>query len=155
MIEVKDAPAAADPVTGAAGGDNPGRVLDRDLQAVANALWDAGAEGIAINGERLSSTSTIRRAGAAILVGFRPVTSPYRVVAIGPGDLDRRFERSPTGELFRQLSRAYGMSIEVERQRGVTLPAAANPQLRYARPPGNGSASPKSAKPSPATSGGR
>jgi uncharacterized protein YlxW (UPF0749 family) len=160
VIEVADAPTAADPVTGAAG-DNPGRVLDRDLQAVANALWNGGAEGIAINGERLSSTSTIRRAGAAILVGFKPVTSPYRVVAIGPDDLDKRFESSPAGELLRQLSRAYGMSVKVKRQGDITLPAAVDPQLRYARPPDegstspSGSASPKSTPPSPAPSGGR
>lgn len=142
VIEVRDAPAAVDPVTGQPRGDDLGRVLDRDLQAIANALWDAGAEAIAINDQRLSSTSTIRAAGSAILVDFKPVTSPYRVAAIGPGDLDRRFDRSPTGELFRQLVRRYKMSIEVRQQDDLTLPAATDPQLRSARPAGRASASP-------------
>jgi len=146
VVEVADAPDGADPVTGASGAENPGRVRDQDLQAVVNALWNAGAEAVAINGQRLSSTSTIRRAGSAILVDFKPVTSPYRVEAIGPDDLDRRFERSPTGELFRLFSRAYGMSVQVRRQADVTLPAATDPQLRYARPPG---------APTPSATGGR
>lgn len=153
LVEVADAPDAADPVTGQAGGENLGRVRDQDLQAVVNALWNAGAEAVAINGQRLSGTATIRRAGAAILVDFKPVASPYRVVAIGPPDLDRRFERSPTGELFRLLSRTYGMSLRVSKQPGVTLPAATDPQLRYARRPGT--APPASPVPEPSATGGR
>lgn len=155
LVEVADAPQAADPVTGRTGGENLGRVRDQDLQAVVNALWNAGAEAVAINGQRLSSTSPIRRAGEAILVDFKPVASPYRVVAIGPGDLDRRFERSPTGELFRLLARTYGMSVQVRRQTAVTLPAATDPRLRYAHPPGLGPSYPpaSSAVPSPTGSG--
>ena len=59
-------------------------MLDIDLQEVAQRALDAGAEAIAINGQRLTSTSTIRTAGGAILVDFRPVTGPYEVAAIGP-----------------------------------------------------------------------
>mgnify|MGYP006206322601 CR=1 FL=1 len=59
------------------------------LQDIANALWSAGAEAVAINGQRLTATSTIRAAGGAILVGFRPVTGPYEVSAIGPAEMDQ------------------------------------------------------------------
>ena len=52
------------------------RIQDVDLQEVVNALWDAGAEAIAINGQRLVSTSAIRNAGSAVLVNFRVLTSP-------------------------------------------------------------------------------
>lgn len=142
VIELRDAPNAVDPVTGQSGGENLGRVFDRDLQAIANALWDAGAEAIAINDQRLSSTSTIRAAGAAILVDFKPVTSPYRVTAIGPDDLARRFERSPTAELFRQWVRRYKMSMQIREQANLTLPAATDPQLHNARPAGQASSSP-------------
>ncbi|MFS8477830.1 MAG: DUF881 domain-containing protein [Micromonosporaceae bacterium] len=158
VIELRDAPPVLDPVTGAEQAENLGRVLDRDLQTVVNALWHAGAEAIAINDQRLSSTSAIRAAGSAILVDFKPVTSPYRVAAIGPADLNRRFDRSPTGELFREIARRYKMSIEVRRQKNLTLPAATDPQLRYARPPGTaepytrGEPSPSAATPSPVPS---
>lgn len=149
VVELRDAPDARDPVTGEVRTNNLGRVQDRDLQAVANALWHAGAEAVAINGQRLSSTSTIRAAGAAILVDFRPISGPYQVSAIGPGDLDRRFNESPTGELFRQLARRYNMSVQVRSGANLTLPAATDPQLVYARPPST------VGSPVPSASGGR
>src|SRR5207302_8837342 len=69
--------------------------LDRDLQAVTNALWTAGAEAIAVNGERLTAQSAIRQAGDAILVDFRPLVSPYVVTAIGsPVSLETQFGAS-------------------------------------------------------------
>ena len=52
VVRVNDAPSAVDPVSGAKGGPDLGRVFDRDLQDIANALWSTGAEAIAINGQR-------------------------------------------------------------------------------------------------------
>jgi uncharacterized protein YlxW (UPF0749 family) len=136
VVQLQDAPPQLDPVTGQPATANLGRVRDSDLQLVVNTLWDAGAEAIAVNGQRLAATSTIRRAGAAILVDFKPVASPYQVAAIGPGDLDRRYARSRGGEQLRQLARRYGLVVQVRRQRELVLPAATDPQLHYARPPG-------------------
>jgi uncharacterized protein YlxW (UPF0749 family) len=132
-VRVDDAPDAVDAVTGA-GKPDLGRVLDRDLQDIANALWSAGAEAISINDQRLTATSTIRAAGAAILVDFRPVTRPYVVRAIGPDDLKETFEDSPTARLFRALVEDEGMSFSVRGVDDLTLPAAGEPQLRYATP---------------------
>jgi small basic protein/uncharacterized protein YlxW (UPF0749 family) len=91
-ITLGDGATPIDPVTGRRTVD--GRVRDSDLQLAANALWAAGAEAIAVNGQRLTATSTIRQAGEAILVDFRPVTTPYMMVAIGPDDLAETF-RAP------------------------------------------------------------
>ncbi len=136
VVRLADGPAQPDPVTGQAAASNPGRVLDRDLQDIANALWHGGAEAIAINGQRLTATSTIRAAGAVILVDFAPVTGPYQVSAIGPDDLDKTFGDSATARRFRSYVDVYRMQFSVRKQEGMTLPAAAEPQLRYARPPG-------------------
>lgn len=133
VVRVSDAPSETDVVTGA-GGTNLGRVLDRDLQHIANALWSAGAEAIAINGQRLTSTSTIRLAGSAILVDFRPVTGPYEVSAVGPDRMRERFQDSPTARLLRRLASEHGMGFGVRSVDDLTLPAAGEPQLRYARP---------------------
>jgi uncharacterized protein YlxW (UPF0749 family) len=132
-VRVDDAPDAVDAVTGA-GKPDLGRVLDRDLQEIANALWSAGAEAIAINDQRLTATSTIRAAGSAILVDFRPVNRPYVVRAIGPGDLEDDFEDSATARLFRALVEDEGMSFSVRGVDDITLPAASDPQLRFATP---------------------
>ncbi|MFC4017465.1 DUF881 domain-containing protein [Micromonospora sp. GCM10011542] len=144
VVRLADAPENQDAVTGAGAG--PPRVLYSDLQGVANALWSAGAEAIAINGQRLTSTSTIRLAGEAILVDFRPVTGPYEVSAIGPGSLQRRFEDSRSAALMEDVARTTGLSFGVREAEDLTLPAAPEPQLRYAKPP---------VSPSPSASGDR
>lgn len=152
VVRIGDAPRPVDAVTGQGSGNDLGRVLDRDLQQIANALWRAGAEAIAINGQRLISTSTIRAAGDAILVDFRPLTGPYEVSAIGPDDMEKRFVSSSTARTFRQLVDAFGMSFEVHKRDDLSLPAASEPQLRYARPLRSPSPSPTTVTP---TEGGR
>jgi uncharacterized protein YlxW (UPF0749 family) len=134
VVRLADATPPVDPVTGKPTGKNLGVVLDRDLQRVTNELWYDGAEAISINGERLSAVSTIRTAGSTILVDFRPISSPYQVTAIGPEDLDQRFARSRTGQLFRAIASQYGMQVKVDRVGEVTMPAAPDPQLHYAEP---------------------
>ena len=37
--------------------DADGRVTDRDLQTVVNEVWAAGAEAVAVNGQRLTALS--------------------------------------------------------------------------------------------------
>ncbi|MGC9667767.1 DUF881 domain-containing protein [Planosporangium sp. 12N6] len=134
VVRVSDAPAPVDPVTGKQSATNPGRVLDRDLQDISNELWRLGAEAVTVNGERLTATSTIRTAGGAILVDFRPVTAPYQVAAIGPGDLRDAFNASATAKRFRTYVATYRMQFSVDRRNGMTFAAAVQPRLRYAQP---------------------
>ncbi|MGC4807777.1 DUF881 domain-containing protein [Micromonospora sp. DT233] len=143
VVRLADAPAAEkDSVTGSGGG--PPRVLYTDLQRVANDLWAAGAEAVAINGQRLTAMSTIRSAGEAVLVDFRPVTGPYEVSAIGPGSMRERFDDSRAAYLMRDLVESVGLSFQVRQVDGLTLPGAPEPRLRYAEP---------SVSPSPSSSG--
>ena len=131
-ITLKDGPTSIDPVTGVHRTD--ALVKDTDLQLASNALWAAGAEAIAINGQRLTATSTIRQAGEAILVDFRPVTTPYQVVAIGPDTLDDDFRDGYAGRFFSELVARYGMSFDAADVKDVTLAAASELNLRVARP---------------------
>jgi uncharacterized protein YlxW (UPF0749 family) len=131
-VTVGDGPTPIDPVTGER--KNEARVRDTDLQLAANALWAAGAEAVAINGQRLTATSAIRQAGEAILVDLRPVTTPYQVVAVGPDSLAEDFRDGAAGKFFRALQTRYGMSYDVAEVDKVTLDAAAQPTLRHAVP---------------------
>ncbi|MET0417808.1 MAG: DUF881 domain-containing protein [Actinoplanes sp.] len=140
-ITVGDGPTPINPVTGER--NTVARVKDTDLQLAANALWSRGAEAIAINGQRLTATSTIRQAGEAILVEQQPVTSPYEVVAIGPDELADDFRDGYAGRFFDQLAHKYGMSFETTDVEDVTLEAATQLKLRVAEP---------SAPPSPSSS---
>jgi uncharacterized protein YlxW (UPF0749 family) len=110
------------------------RVLDRDLQAVVNGLWAAGAEAVAVNGQRLTALSAIRSAGDAILVDYRPLTRPYVVVAIGdPASLQTGFTEGPAGEGLQALGTAYGIRSSVLAVGQVIVPAASPGELRFAR----------------------
>ncbi|MER7993972.1 DUF881 domain-containing protein [Micromonospora chalcea] len=142
VVRLADAAADQDGVTN--GKADPSRVLYSDLQKVANALWAAGAEAVAVNGQRLTATSTIRSAGEAILVDYRPVTGPYEVQAIGPRSMRDRFNESRAAALMREVARTTGLSFGVKRVDDLTLPAAPQPRLRYAEP---------SVSPSPRPSG--
>lgn len=131
-VTVGDGPTPIDPLTGER--TTEARVRDTDLQLATNALWAAGAEAIAVNGQRLTATSTIRQAGEAILVDFRPVTTPYQVVAIGPDSLADKFRDGATGRFFRALNAKFDMSYDVAEVSDITLDAATEPNLRQAVP---------------------
>ncbi len=139
-VTVGDGPMPVDPQTGAR--KSEARIRDTDLQVATNALWAAGAEAIAVNGQRLTATSTIRQAGEAILVDFRPVTTPYQVVAIGPEDLAGTFRQGSAGRFFRALNTKYGISYDVAEVGEITLDAATGPNLRQAVPSAPASSAP-------------
>jgi uncharacterized protein YlxW (UPF0749 family) len=128
-------------------------VQDVDLQLVVNALWEAGAEAVAVNGQRLVATSPIRAAGETITVNFRPMVPPYEVKAIGADR--RRFERSEVAERFEQWVDDYGLGFTIRSRSKVVVPAYAGTlQLSTARPV-DGSATPGGAGDSPGAAGGR
>lgn len=111
------------------------RVLDRDLQAVVNAVWAAGAEAVAVNGQRITAQSAIRQAGEAILVNFQPVTAPYVVDAVGdPVRLATGFGASQTADRLRSYVQLYGLRFGYRRAGKLRLPAAAELTVSYARP---------------------
>jgi uncharacterized protein YlxW (UPF0749 family) len=128
QIVVDDAAAPADP---AAPGD---RVLDLDLQILANGLWQAGAEAVAINGHRLSALTAIRSAGDAITVDYRSLNRPYRIEAVGnPRTLPAAFAESSAGAWWHDLQQNRGMRYELTDAGELTLPADPGLTLRWAR----------------------
>lgn len=114
------------------------RVLDRDLQAIVNELWRAGAQGIAINDQRLVETSAIRGAGDAILVNYHPLTRPYVISAVQRDDL---LDTSGIREVLDTLAVDYGLVSDLE-QGDVTLPPGQVSEPRSAVVLGEGSGAP-------------
>jgi uncharacterized protein YlxW (UPF0749 family) len=110
------------------------KVLDSDLQRLANGLWEAGAEAIAINGQRLTNLSAIRLAGSAITVNNRSLRRPYVVTAIGdPDTLPARFAETTSGQAWLDLQREVGLQLSIRTADSLRLPAADVGDLRYAR----------------------
>lgn len=140
-IVVDDAP----DTEGADGSDprnsqsSDGRVQSRDIQIVVNALWAAGAEAVAVNGQRLTSRTAIRFAGDAILVNFRPLTRPYTVEAVGDTEAMRaRFAAGPGGAYLAGLQQNFGIAAKIEPADSLTLPSVVSTTLREARPTADG-----------------
>jgi uncharacterized protein YlxW (UPF0749 family) len=116
-------------------------VLDEDLQRLVNGLWVAGAEAIAMNGERLTGLSAIRGAGEAITVNFRSLRRPYVVEAIGdPDALPARFIESAGGTWWLNLESVYQLRFEMSSEDSLTLPAVPPLSLRHARAGDSGAA---------------
>jgi uncharacterized protein YlxW (UPF0749 family) len=115
--------------------DSSGRVTDRDLQTVVNEVWAAGAEAVAVNGQRLTALSAIRAAGDAVLVDFRPLTPPYRIEAVGDPHKLRETFVGGFGGSYLQVLQGYGITYAVEDSDRLQLPASAGVRLRYAGEP--------------------
>lgn len=109
-------------------------ILDRDLQLAVNSLWAGGAEAISVGDVRIGPNVTIRQAGGAILVDNNPISSPYRIRAIGPPDrLQEVFDRSPGLYRLRLLEVSYGVGVRVDRGDTLTLPAGTVRDVRFAK----------------------
>jgi uncharacterized protein YlxW (UPF0749 family) len=115
-------------------------VLDSDLQMLVNGLWQAGAEAVAINGERLTALSSIRGAGSAITVNDQSLSRPYVVQAIGdPRSLPNRFGNTESGQAWLDLQKEVGLRFSMRTRTKMSLPGAGVPMLRDARQPRTGS----------------
>jgi uncharacterized protein YlxW (UPF0749 family) len=108
-----------------------GTVLDSDLQELTNGLWQAGAEAVAINGNRLGPTTAIRTAGNSVNVNFRALTPPYVVTAVGdPETLPARFSETRAGQSWADLETNYGIRFDAETDTALVLPGAPAGRLR-------------------------
>ncbi|MBJ8348517.1 DUF881 domain-containing protein [Antrihabitans sp. YC2-6] len=141
-IAMLEAAAATEPVYGPGltvtlsdgGSQDRSIVLDRDLQAVVNALWESGAEAIAIGDVRIGPAVTVRHAGGAILVDNGPVFSPYRIAAIGPkAQLETGFVVSDAYLRMSALHQLYDVGFAVDVSDEVALPGASSRELRVAQ----------------------
>lgn len=123
--------------------DRPGgRVTDTDLQLIVNGLWLAGAEAVAVNGHRLTTTSAIRSAGEAITVNFRSVTEPITIAAIGDDEaLVNQWEQGPSGRYLDERGESDGIRFRVQRSDEIELAAAPEARLTVSAEPLRRSAS--------------
>lgn len=110
-------------------------IHSQDVQAVVNGLWAAGAEAIAINGQRLVSTSAILCVGNTLLLNGTVHSPPYEISGIG-ADHDE-FLADPLVRQLRADAEHYSLRFSVGREQTISLPAYAGPvSPKYARPAG-------------------
>ncbi|HHV61813.1 MAG TPA: DUF881 domain-containing protein [Firmicutes bacterium] len=96
-------------------------VHDEDLLKTANELFAAGADAVAINGQRLVATSEVRCAGPTISVNNTRIGPPYTIVAIGdPVTLENALRMR---EGIIDTLRAWGIEVKITRMPEVIVPA--------------------------------
>ncbi|WP_203335431.1 DUF881 domain-containing protein [Nocardioides limicola] len=118
-------------VDNAEGADPTQVIRDEDLTTLVNGLWQAGAEAISVNGERLTVLSAFRNRGPAILVNSQPLNPPYVVLAIGnTATLQADFANTTSGLKWLNLVHALGFEFTMDNQGSLTLPAARPATLR-------------------------
>jgi uncharacterized protein YlxW (UPF0749 family) len=106
-------------------------IRDEDLATLVDGLWEAGAEAVAINDQRLNALGGIRNTNRAIHVNGRPVNAPYVVSAIGdPRTLQARLLQTSQGQEWFALVNGLGFVYTPENVEDIRLPAAPERILR-------------------------
>lgn len=111
-------------------------IHQQDLQAVVNALWEGGAQGIRVMDQRLISTSAVRCVGNTLILQGRVYSPPYKITAVGdPDKLHKAINASPPIQNYLLYVQAYGLGWKVEDDGTTTLPGYSGPvDLHYAKP---------------------
>lgn len=109
------------------------RVSDEDIWRVLNELLAAGAEGLSVNGERITSITAIRNVGTRIMVNQKMTSTPIEVLAIGdPAVLEAALKLR--GGVVDVMER-WGVKVTIIRHQDLVLPALRTPpELRFAKP---------------------
>ncbi|MGV9265814.1 DUF881 domain-containing protein [Kitasatospora sp. NPDC003701] len=98
-------------------------IHQQDIQAVVNALWRGGAEGVQVMDQRLISTSAVRCVGNTLLLQGRVYSPPYVVKAVGRTDaLRAAVDADPTIRNYLQYVQAYGLGWKVQESGELTVP---------------------------------
>ncbi|CAN5388835.1 DUF881 domain-containing protein [soil metagenome] len=107
-----------------------GQVSANDLQAVVNALWSAGAEAISVNGQRLTTLSSIHKTGTAIAVNYRSISPPYVVLALGNRVmLEQQFRTSVPGKAVIADAKKRTVRLDIEPYEMIEMVAAPDQRL--------------------------
>jgi uncharacterized protein YlxW (UPF0749 family) len=111
--------------------DVDSEIRDEDLATLVDGLWQAGAEAIAINDERVNALGGIRNTGRAVHVNGRPVNAPYVVSAIGDQrTLQARLLQTSQGQDWFGRVSTLGFVYRADNVGDMSLPSAPERSLR-------------------------
>jgi uncharacterized protein YlxW (UPF0749 family) len=112
------------------------RVTAADVRTIVEELWLAGAEAVAVNGERVTGSSAILDIGGSVLVNSAYLAPPYQIAAIGSTDLYATMTGAPSFvDFVGARAGPSGIRVSFAQPPDVTVPAyAGTVNLRYGRP---------------------
>jgi uncharacterized protein YlxW (UPF0749 family) len=99
-------------------------VHEYHLRDVLNLLWQAGADAVSLNGERIVATTSVYCVGSTILVNDTRLSPPYEFLAIGEQPaLEAALNDGANLQSLRGRVRTYGVQFGVSRAAQLTIPA--------------------------------
>jgi uncharacterized protein YlxW (UPF0749 family) len=113
-------------------------VHQQDIQAVLNALWDAGAEAIQMQDQRIITTTAPRCVGNTLLLNGRTYSPPYTITAVGDAAaMQGALAAAPLVILYKQYVVRFGLGYTEQvvpdtRIAGYTEPM----RMHFAQPAG-------------------
>ena len=108
-------------------------IHSQDVQAVANGLWAAGAEALAVNGQRVVPTSAVLCVGNTLLINGTVHSPPFRFAALG-ANLHSAFMSDPLVKRFAGDADRFKLGFKVESRDRLSVPAyTGTAKARFAR----------------------
>jgi uncharacterized protein YlxW (UPF0749 family) len=108
-------------------------IHSQDVQAVANGLWAAGAEALAVNGQRVVPTSAVLCVGNTLLINGTVHSPPFRFTALG-ANLHSAFMSDPLVKRFAEDADRFKLGFKVEDRDRLSVPAyTGTSKVRFAR----------------------
>jgi uncharacterized protein YlxW (UPF0749 family) len=95
-------------------------VHDGDLVGLVNALKNAGAEAISINGQRIVNTTAITCAGNIVLINGEKVGSPFIINAIG--NPERLYGQMIMPDSYYDNMKSDGVDMKIVKENSISVP---------------------------------
>jgi uncharacterized protein YlxW (UPF0749 family) len=104
-------------------GEDPNKTILHytDIYGVVAELWAAGAEAVAINGERVVSSTGLNCVGTTILCNTKRMAPPYVITAVGDAAKMMAYLRRPGGSL--ELLSSFDFPVKLSARARVLVPA--------------------------------
>lgn len=124
--------------SGQPGGGADALVSAADIRTLVDELWLAGAEAVAVNGERVTVSTAFLDIGGSVLANSAYLQPPYKVAAIGPRGLYDRVRASATFAAFVATRvEGDGIQLSVAELDEVDVPAfAGTVNVKFGTPVG-------------------
>ncbi len=112
-------------------------VHQQDIEAVLNALWSVGAEGIQMQDQRIVASSAPRCVGNTLLLNGRTYSPPYVISAVGDAAaMQEALSASPMVTLYKRYAARFGLGY-TEKAGEVALVGDEQPvRMKFAQPIG-------------------
>jgi uncharacterized protein YlxW (UPF0749 family) len=99
-------------------------VHEYQIRDIANLLWNSGAVGISVNGERFVNSTSVYCVGSTILINDTRTSPPYKIVAVGNlAQMKSAFDGGNSLADLKSRATVYGLVLKIDNTGTFTLSA--------------------------------